>query len=510
MNRPRKEDRSPTTLVSTMTHRSWCVFFALLLFAPIVATSDFGLVNPAEKDFAEFRSDTRNTGSFAPRTPAFNDRVLPTLPRAEDAIRQASTFDGDPFQMAVQSAPPQAIQHFPFDWGAAPPVDPNAFAGHVNPHFTMQDMQNIYLAQQQLAQLQLAQQQFAQHPQQFHQGHMMPHANHFMNPHVDMYAQYGHIDPNGMWSHQVGNPMMGHPNVPDHSAMYQAFMLQEMARRQAEENQARANGEREREVGETTSQAELQWTLDNLVPVRITSPLGETLLVGAKTISPFITPPGPDKGVGMPLVNRSWLDHPYYAGGFVGGISGSKELVSQLIEQKSGGTGGFTFGYNFNDYWGLESRLHFASIDIRDTEYARSLLGQLLLEDTLLPPATTRTNQLTILDAAVHYYPLGNAKWRPYFKYGLGVGRQRFVNSFGFENKADIVTMPLGIGVRYWWNERIALQADLLNNTVFASSIAKTQNNVSFTVGLTYAFGSGRKTHPVHYWPATPSMGSKW
>jgi len=249
-----------------------------------------------------------------------------------------------------------------------------------------------------------------------------------------------------------------------------------------------------------------------LVPVRVTSPLGETLLVGAKTISPFSTPPGPDKGVGMPLVHKSWLDRPYYFGGFVGYASGS-ELVSNMIEQKSGGTGGLTFGYNFNDYWGLESRLHFASIDIRDTDTARRLFTENFQEQfpgMTVPPFSTRTNELTIFDAAVHYYPLGNAKWRPYFKYGLGIGRQRFVNTFGYENTADIVTMPLGVGMRYWWNERIAIQADLIDNVVFASSIAKTQHNVGFTVGLTYAFGSGRRVNPVHYWPHTPSMGSKW
>jgi len=68
----------------------------------------------------------------------------------------------------------------------------------------------------------------------------------------------------------------------------------------------------------------------------------------------------------------------------------------------------------------------------------------------------------------------------------------------------------LGVGVRYWWNERLALQADLIDNVVFSSGIAKTQNNFAFTIGLTYSFGSGKKKHPVHYWPATPSMGSKW
>jgi len=295
-------------------------------------------------------------------------------------------------------------------------------------------------------------------------------------------------------------------------AMYQAFLLQqEMMRRQEEEAQRRGNGEGiTSEIPPTDTP---QWTLDNLVPVRITSPLGETMLAGAKIMSPFSTPPGPHKGVGMPLVNKSWRDHPYYAGGFVGYVSGSKELVSKMIEQKNGGTGGLIFGYNFNDYWGLESRLHFSSIDIYDTDYARQLFETSFLEQFdggMIPPLSTRTNTLSVLDASVQYYPLGDAKWRPYFKYGLGVGRQRFTNTFGHENKANVVTMPLGIGVRYWWNERIALQADLLNNMVFASSIAKTQHNVSFAMGLTYAFGSGRTRPPVHYWPFTPSMGSKW
>ena len=517
-----------------MIRGSWCALLVLwLLLAPTASANDFGLVNPAEKDFAEIRSEKGNTGNFSRRTPAFNDRALPAPSRTEP-IQQVSTFDNDPFQMAAQSTPPQGSV-FPFTWEPAPsiaqndgtPHDPSAF-GYVNPHFAMQEMQNMHLAQQfaqqqlaqqqfaqqqfaqqQFAQQQFAQQQFAEYPQQYQQGYMVPPANVFMNPYADMYTQYGYVDPYETWQYSAGQQAMVPQEVPNHAAMYHAFLLQEMARRQAESTQANDT----KESGETKPQAESQWTLNNLVPVRVSSPLGETMLAGAKVMSPFSTPPGPHKGVGMPLVNRSWLDHPYYAGGFVGYISGSKELVSQMIEQKSGGTGGFTFGYNFNDYWGLESRLHFASIDIRDTDYARQLFEsnyQSQFPGMGVPPLATRTNQLTILDAAVQYYPLGNAKWRPYFKYGLGIGQQKFVNTFGYDNKANIVTMPLGVGVRYWWNERIAIQADLLNNMVFASDIAKTQHNVSFTVGLTYAFGSSRTKHPVHYWPATPSMGTRW
>jgi len=514
-----------------MIRRSWCAFFVLWLFVPIASASDFGLTNPAVSDFAEFQSNPLSTDNFSRKHPAFDDRALPTSRRAEEQpIRQVSTFGepvNDPFPMVVQPMLPlphaQASQHFPTDWGTAVPVmpynplvaqnnvipyDPNTFE-HVNPHFMMQDMQNMYLAQQQFSQ-----QQFVQHPLQFQQGYMMPQTSPFINPYADLHMQFGFTDPyGGMWSPQMGHSM-GHQNMPDHSAMYQAFFAHEMARQQAAEAQTRASNTGNREGGGTSTitPQEPEWTLNNLVPLRVSSPLGETLLVGAKTLSPFVTPTGPDKGVGMPLVNRSWLDHPYYFGGFVGHMSGS-ELVDKMIDQKGGGTGGLLFGYNFNDYWGLESRLHFASIDIHDTDYARQLFELSYLAQfpgQPVPVQTTRTSELTILDAAVHYYPLGNAKWRPYFKYGLGVGRQRFTNTFGYENKADIVTMPLGIGMRYWWNERLAIQADLLDNVVFASSIAKTQHNISFTIGLTYAFGSGRTKNPIHYWPATPSMGSQW
>jgi hypothetical protein len=347
-----------------------------------------------------------------------------------------------------------------------------------------------------------------QYPQQYEYANPSMHA-YAMNM-GNMYPQYAYAaDPYGM----SGTPMdyqTGYQETPDYSAFYQALMFQEMARQQAGESQGKTNNGKD--ADDTKKQADAVWAINNLMPVRVTSPLGETLLVCAKTVSPFSTPTGPDKGVGMPLVNKSWLDHPWYFGGFVGSMSGS-ELVSGMIEQKTGGHGGLIYGYNFNEYWGLESRLHFASIDIKDTDNAKEIFTNawtLSNLDLPVPTLTTRSNELTVLDAAVHYYPLGNAKWRPYVKYGLGFGRQKYVNTFGYEQSSDVITMPLGVGVRYWWNERIAIQADLIDDVIFSSNISKTQNNVAFTVGLTFSFGSGKKKHPVHYWPATPSMGSKW
>ena len=505
-------------LISAMIQRSCCALFALCLLLPTGTANDrvvndLGLLNPAERDFTEFQTDTTTPGSFARKDPAFADRTLTTpqksTPQKTETIRQVSTTIDDPFPTAGQPTAPPANNAF--DWGIATQAAPNYAPLMQNNNFIPYDPQ-VYAAMQnmvpmgmeqgyfpQLAMQQFATQPFAQFPQQYHQGLMMDGMNPYMNPYANMYVQHGQYG-------QFEPYNSGYQNMQEQQ-LYQMFMLQELARQQAEA--------REREnslIDESKQQADANWTLNNLVPLRVSSPLGETMLVCARTISPFSTPPGPDKGVGMPLVGRSWLDHPYYFGGFVGVMSGS-ELVSDMIKQKNGGTGGLTFGYNFSDYWGLESRLHFAAIDIRDTAYARELFEEawrISNPDAPIPPQTTRTNQLTILDAAVHYYPLGNAKWRPYFKYGLGVGQQKFVNTFGYENKSNIITMPMGLGVRYWWNERIAIQMDLHNNVIFASGIAKTQCNFAFTMGLTYSFGNGRRTPPVHYWPATPSMGSKW
>jgi len=505
-----------------------CAFFALGLLIPIEAFAEgFGLTNPAEQEFDTPQLETTAKGTLAKKSPVLLDRTLPTRKKTE-TIRQVSSVSDDPFPRVLQQPAVEAPDSY--DWATALPVasampDPNAPLGHQNNIMLPYDpdagggyadpyagVQYMYPPRMEMGDggnqfAPLAQYpQYYQYLQQYQQGAMMGDINAFMNPYANRYPQYGNVtDP------YARGYSMDYQAMPDYSAYYQALMLQEMASRQMDESpksqnlQEKTNEEKEAE--EAKKQADANWTLNNLVPVRVTSPLGETLMVAAKTISPFNTPTGPDKGVGMPLVNKSWLDHPYYFGGFVGTMCGS-ELVTEMIDQKSGGTGGIIFGYNFNDYWGLESRLHFASLDIHDTDYAKQLIEAIYPGVMVLP--TTRTNELTVLDASVHYYPLGNAKWRPYFKYGLGIGQQKFTDSFGYEQSENIISMPLGIGMRYWWNERIAIQADLTDNIIFASGIAKTQNNFAFTVGLTYAFGAGKRQLPVHYWPATPSMGTKW
>jgi len=226
--------------------------------------------------------------------------------------------------------------------------------------------------------------------------------------------------------------------------------------------------------------------------------------------NPLKSPKGPNRGVGGPLMMRSWRDRPYYLGAF-GGLMTGGELISGLVDQDNGGTGGIIFGWYADNYWGLESRLHFAGLPSKDTEQ-----GQLNYEEwyrlqnddaTFVPRRGSRNNAISMLDVSVHYYPLGNAKWRPYLKLGIGTANQQFRDMYGEKHTYNSFMIPWGIGLKYWWNERIAMQMELTDNVIFAVEEAKTQNNVALTVGLNFPLGKIKRKDPVIYWPMIPSAG---
>ena len=483
------------------------VRFALLfgLMTPLFAAWTFGaepssgpiLANPAEKFFAETPpSKTVNSGA------RFSDNEIP-------AIRQTSGQ-----APSVWDNPAPATAGTQADWGTgptlvAPTVDNPPTVNATVPHFTfpngaaagVPDMSTVN--------------QFAA---------VNPYAHFQANPYVDPNFGLGYYDPNQANFYAAGgynafgnyggyyNPMLMMAQQTPYHSFPQGFGAPFQGRETPDVAFAsEARPQREPEADEEKPPGS-EWTMQRLMPLKVSSPLGETLLSCAKIISPFNTPTGPDKGVGQPLKMRSWQDRPFYFGGFVGYICGS-QLVDRMIDQGNGANGGLKLGYYFNDYWGVESRFHFASIDIQETDYGREVYDVWYAASypgAPYLPLTTRANHLTMLDVSVQYYPLGNAKWRPFFTYGLGLTRESFVDTFGVKNRVDAVTMPIGIGLRYWWNEHLAIQGDIVDNIIFSTGQAKTQNNVAFTVGVSYAFGTSKKCRPTAYWPYTPSMGSRW
>jgi len=497
----------PATLV-----RRWTLLVALIstVFTANLFATEFGdgpiLGNPAEKFFDETATPLakKNGARFA------DNEINPIT-----AIRQAS--DVSP---GVWDNPVPATEATLPDWGTGPalvaPTLNNPSASNIaSPNVSAMDATGNPATQQGVG--------WGQMPM----GNQMidPNAYYSQNPYANSYWGTGYYDPNFVGSYAdfyagggynpYGNyagyydptqmMIQQSPYSPFPQALNGPFPNAEMAGNPMTAKKADTNDAEE-------SKPDSEWTMRRLMPLKVSSPLGETLLSGLKTISPFNTPSGADKGCGQPLMMRSWQDHPFYFGGFVGSISGS-QLVDKMIDQKTGANGGLKLGYNFNDYWGVESRFHFASIDIRETAYGKEIYDDWYTATyTGLPyrPLTTRSNHMTMFDVSVQYYPLGNAKWRPFFTYGLGLTRESFIDTFGVKNRVDAVTMPIGIGLRYWWNERLAIQADLVDNVIFSTGQAKTQNNFAFVVGVSYAFGTNKKSRPTAYWPYTPSMGSRW
>jgi len=224
------------------------------------------------------------------------------------------------------------------------------------------------------------------------------------------------------------------------------------------------------------------------MPLR--SPLLETGWETVKLLSPFNAPDGPHRGVGTPLEDQSWLDRPWYAGVFGGWVGGS-QLIQDEIDQGSGSNVGVLLGKNLNHYWGLEGRFFGSSMNIKD------------ISDSSFP-APERSNQLTALDLSVHYYPYGEAKWRPYFKLGIGYARQSFTGNYGESHNLNTCTIPFGGGLKYWWSDRVNVFGEVVDNMILGKGPTRTQSNWALNFGVNFTFGSNPNYHPTVYWPQSP------
>lgn len=235
--------------------------------------------------------------------------------------------------------------------------------------------------------------------------------------------------------------------------------------------------------------------------------LTQTMFESLCYFNPLNLPKGPNRGVGGPMVMRSWKDRPLYVG-FFGGVMFGDELISRLVDQGDGGSGGLTFGWYCDDYWGIESRLHFSGLPGKDTAYGRQKFEEWYKESyggDYVPPTSSRNNALTVFDVSVHYYPFGNSKWRPYLKLGVGLVNQSFRDVYGYKRDYNSIAVPVGIGVKYWWNERVSIHMELVDNIVTSTEIVDTQNNLALTFGLNFPIGRVKRREPVVYWPYTPS-----
>jgi hypothetical protein len=191
-------------------------------------------------------------------------------------------------------------------------------------------------------------------------------------------------------------------------------------------------------------------------------------------------------GRGEPLTAGSWLNRPYYVGGFIGGMGGDTLVEDQLKANGSFFWGG-NFGWDYDPYWGIELRLAFTS---QGLDYLTNAF------------IDNQYNELILWDTSLVYYPWGDARWRPYFKLGVGFADFDYVDAIGFRRSEMVYAMPFGFGMKYRVNQYWTWRFDVTDNLIFGGNAGMaTQNQFSLAGGLEYRFGGRRQS----YWPWNPS-----
>lgn len=172
-----------------------------------------------------------------------------------------------------------------------------------------------------------------------------------------------------------------------------------------------------------------------------------------------------------PEPNGNWSNEPIHFDTFLG-------FIDDRTAENTGVLGGFRFGWDYDVYWGVETRLAFTSLQ----------------EDT---------GPVVIWDESLLYYPWGDSRVRPYLTLGLGITECKIVEPGDWHNRENLVDMPFGFGFKYRIHEWLALRFDFLDNLAFGSNHLGTMNNLSFTTGFEWRFGG----YHYNYWPWNPNGG---
>jgi hypothetical protein len=188
-------------------------------------------------------------------------------------------------------------------------------------------------------------------------------------------------------------------------------------------------------------------------------------------------------GHGQPLQGTSWLNRPYGAGWFAGGMMADR-LIADHVNQGGGFYGGYRLGWDYDYYWGAEARIGAAEPGIfgpRDID-----LG--------------RTDDILLTDVSMLYYPWGDSRWRPYATWGIGGANFQFRDEHGARFNHWLFDFPFGLGMKYCCHEWLVLRMELLDNLAVGGGGLATMHNVSVTGGVEVRFGGVRTS----YWPWNP------
>ena len=182
---------------------------------------------------------------------------------------------------------------------------------------------------------------------------------------------------------------------------------------------------------------------------------------------------------GRPLQGTSWLNRPYHVDWFFGGMYGD-ELLNQRVDQGSDLLGGYRFGADFDEHWGIEARLAFTHLDLHDDQ----------------SPRVARTSENLFWDFNLTYYPWGDTSWKPYVSAGIGMEKFRFDDETGQNVNEGVFSAPIGVGLKCYYKNWLTLRLDVVDYISVAGKQINSMHNVGASVGIEWHFGG---SHRMYY-----------
>lgn len=142
-------------------------------------------------------------------------------------------------------------------------------------------------------------------------------------------------------------------------------------------------------------------------------------------------------------------------------------------------TYGLRLGYSFTPNWAIEGAVSFVETNVDDPNRPAA-------EGQFTGPSDDVDLMLYQLDALYHFRP--ENKLSPYLVLGYGAADY----DPGISDK-DMSTFNVGVGAKYWIADNLAMRFDLRDHLV-GEVFQESYNNVSATIGISYAFGGEPKS----------------
>jgi hypothetical protein len=188
-----------------------------------------------------------------------------------------------------------------------------------------------------------------------------------------------------------------------------------------------------------------------------------------------------DLGIGLPLVGNGWRKQPFSITAFSGVTDGGALIPGHLNQQPSY-YGGLNLGWDYDHHWGFEKRLGFGALNLTNGAHQ---------------PIPTTGLSVTG-EYRLMYYPLGDARWRPFLTAGVGWSDFYFQDDRGAKHLDTVGNIPFGAGMKYLWSERLALRIDLIDEMTFGGGVLSNFHYAALTVGLEVRYGKRLINMPWH------------